>query len=66
VLDAAGEGFCLDFNRLRGPDGRFSRARICEAALRRPLQAMPELVRLERRGRSAARALGEFFADCRF
>ncbi len=66
VLDGAGEGFTLDFNRLRGPDGRFSRARICGAALRHPLEAVPELIRLERRGRLAARALGDFFADCRF
>ncbi len=66
VLDAAGETLRLDFNRLRGEDGRFSRYRICRAALGRPLEVLPELIRLERRGRRAARALGEFVGECRF
>jgi nucleoside phosphorylase len=66
VLDLASEGFILDYNGLRGPDGRFSRARILRAALAHPWPVAPELMRLGRRGRMAARALGEFFADCRF
>jgi adenosylhomocysteine nucleosidase len=66
VLDLASEGFTLDFNGLRGPEGRFSRARILRAALAHPWLAAPELMRLGRRGRIAARALGEFLADCRF
>jgi adenosylhomocysteine nucleosidase len=66
VFDCAAEGFGLDFNRLRGPEGRFSWWKICRAALRRPLSGVPELIRLERRGRLAARALGEFIGDCRF
>jgi adenosylhomocysteine nucleosidase len=66
VLDRASDGFKLDFNGLRSPDGRFSRARILWAALARPWAAAPELMRLERRGRMAARALGDFLADCRF
>lgn len=66
VLDRASDGFILDFNGLRSPDGRFSRSRILWAALARPLTAAPELIRLERRGRMAARALGDFLADCRF
>jgi adenosylhomocysteine nucleosidase len=66
VLDRASDGFKLDFNGLRSPDGRFSRARILRAALARPWAAVPELMRLERRGRMAARALGDFLADCRF
>ncbi|MGA2325763.1 MAG: hypothetical protein ABSH05_05700 [Bryobacteraceae bacterium] len=66
VLDRASEGFTLDFNELRGPDGRFSRTRILRAALAHPWAAAPELMRLERQGRIAARALGEFLADCRF
>lgn len=66
VLDRATEGFTLDFNELRRSDGRFSRPRILRAALARPWAAVPQLMRLERRGRLAARALGEFLADCRF
>lgn len=66
VLDGAEEGFELDFNRMRGADGRFSRTRILAAVLRRPLRRAPELCRLARRGRMAARALGEFFGDCQF
>ena len=66
VMDRASEQFTLDFNELRGPDGRFSRPRILAAALARPWSAAPELLRLERQGRKAARALGEFLADCRF
>ena len=66
VLDRASQGFSLDFSRLRTSDGRFSRPRIALAALARPWTAAPELIRLERQGRTAARALGEFIADCRF
>jgi adenosylhomocysteine nucleosidase len=66
VLDRATEGFPLDFNELRSPDGWFSRPRILRAALARPWAAVPQLMRLERQGRLAARALGEFLANCRF
>ena len=66
VLDLASEGFTLDYSALLGPDGRFSRARILRAALAHPWLVAPELMRLGRRGRIAARALGEFLADCRF
>jgi adenosylhomocysteine nucleosidase len=66
VLDRAEEEFGLDFNALRGSDGRFSRFRILRAALAKPLQRLPELMRIERRGRLAARALGDFVAECVF
>jgi len=66
VMDGAGQDFFLDFNKLRDPGGRFSRILILKAALAQPRRALPELVRLERQGRIAARALGEFIADCRF
>jgi len=66
VMDRAQEGFALDFNRVRGPDGRFSRVRVLRAVLARPGLLMPELIRLERQCRLAARALGDFIADCRF
>ncbi|MEK7408396.1 MAG: hypothetical protein AAB225_25265 [Acidobacteriota bacterium] len=66
VMDGAGEGLKLDFNSMRGRDGRFSRLRILRAALARPWVIVPELMRLRLASRIAARALGEFFADCRF
>jgi adenosylhomocysteine nucleosidase len=66
VMDPACEGFLLDFDGLRDRDGRFSRMRILRAALSRPWVALPELIRLERQGRIAAKALGDFIAECRF
>jgi adenosylhomocysteine nucleosidase len=66
VMDGAGQDFFLDFNKLRDPGGRFSRTLILKAALAQPRRAVPELIRLDRQGRLAARALGEFIADCRF
>jgi adenosylhomocysteine nucleosidase len=66
VLDAADEGFCLDFEKLRDAGGRFSRTRISIAALKKPVGAVPELIRLGRNSRRAARALGEFLIDCNF
>jgi hypothetical protein len=66
VMDRASDGFSLDFNKLRSADGRFSRPRIVVAALLRPFTAFAELLRLARQSSVAARALGEFIADCRF
>lgn len=66
VLDRAEEEFGLDFNSLRGADGRFSRLRILKAALARPLARFPELMKIEWRGRRASRALGAFVEDCVF
>jgi adenosylhomocysteine nucleosidase len=66
VLDGAEEGFAVDYEALKNKDGRFSRPRILRAALARPWALLPELIRLERHGRVAARALGDFVADCRF
>jgi adenosylhomocysteine nucleosidase len=66
VLDRAVEGFELDFNLFRDTDGRFSRSRILKAALKRPVACVPELIKLERRGRLASRKLGEFLGTCAF
>ena len=66
VTDTAAESLPLDFNRMRDADGRFSRARIVAAAFRKPGVLIPELVRLNKRCKSAAKALGDFIADCRF
>jgi adenosylhomocysteine nucleosidase len=65
ITDAANEGFVLDFNAMRDLDGRFSRLRMMRAACRRPAVAL-ELLRIRRRCRRAAHALGDFFAHCEF
>jgi adenosylhomocysteine nucleosidase len=66
VLDRAEEEFDLDFNAVRGADGRFSRPRILKAALARPFTRVPELIRIGWRGSKASRALGGFIAQCVF
>jgi adenosylhomocysteine nucleosidase len=66
VSDTADDELPLDFNRMRGADGRFSRLRIITAALWRPIERIPALMRLDRDTRAAAESLGEFLVDCRF
>jgi adenosylhomocysteine nucleosidase len=66
VTDTFEESFPLDFNTLRSSDGRFSRAKILAAALRRPGVVFPELIKLNKRTKRAAQALGDFLADARF
>ena len=66
VTDLAGEDMANDFGAALRFDGHFDTMRIIGDALRHPAARLPELIRLQRRGVRAARALGEFFADCRF
>lgn len=66
VSDTAGEAMPLDFNRYRTAEGRFDRAAILRAALRRPFSAIPGLLRLQRNCRFASAKLGEFIVACRF
>jgi adenosylhomocysteine nucleosidase len=66
VTDTCDETFPLEFNQMRGPDGRFSRTRILGAALRSPFAVFPELIKLNRTTKRAAQALGDFLADSRF
>ena len=66
VSDTAAESLPLDFNRYRDAQGRFSRGRITLAALGRPWQAIPGLLRLNRNCNMAADKLGEFFAASEF
>jgi nucleoside phosphorylase len=66
VTDTLEESFPLDFNSMRSSDGRFSRARILAAALRRPATVFPELLKLNRTTKRASQALGDFLADARF
>jgi adenosylhomocysteine nucleosidase len=65
VTDTASESFPLNFNLLRDAEGRFSRPKILQAALRRPA-AFPALINLNRRCTQAAQVLGDFLADARF
>jgi nucleoside phosphorylase len=66
VTDTADEGFVCDLNAARRADGRLSPARLMLAALKHPASQIPELWRLRQRSASAARALGDFLADCEF
>jgi len=66
VTDLAGEDLKLDFNAARAGDGHLSTAKILWAAACRPRPLAAELYRLRRRSRAAARALGEYLADCKF
>ena len=66
VTDLADESLVNDFNRALRPDGHFDTMSILLGALRNPAICLPELLRLRTRSIQAARALGDFFADCRF
>lgn len=66
VTDMAEEHFEFNFNAALRSDGHFDTMRILKAAMCRPAVLFPELIRLRSRCRTAARALGEFIADCRF
>jgi nucleoside phosphorylase len=66
VTDLAGETLVNDFNKALRPDGHFDTINILRESLRRPTERLPELLRLRNRCARAARALGDFFADCRF
>lgn len=66
VTDLAGETMANDFNSALRSDGHFDTMLILRRSLRHPAVRLPELLRLRNRSIRAARALGEFFADCRF
>jgi adenosylhomocysteine nucleosidase len=66
VTDTCHETFPLDFNQMRGLDGRFDRAKILRAGIQRPFTVFPELIKLDKRTKRAAKALGDFLADSRF
>jgi adenosylhomocysteine nucleosidase len=66
ITDLAGEEMANDFNLALLPDGHFATIKILRGALRNPLVRLPELFRLRNRCALAARALGDFIADCQF
>ena len=66
VTDLADESFGVDFNAALRSDGRFDTMRVLAGAMRSPVKLFPELIRLRGRCQTAAKALGEFIAGCRF
>jgi adenosylhomocysteine nucleosidase len=66
ITDTYAESFPLEFNQMRGPDGRFDRAKILRTGMQRPFTVFPELIKLDKTTKRAARALGDFLADSRF
>jgi adenosylhomocysteine nucleosidase len=66
VSDLANEDMSNDFNAALREDGHFATIDLLIGAMRKPLVRLPELVRLRNRCTRAARALGDFVADCRF
>jgi nucleoside phosphorylase len=65
VTDRADETLSIDFNAARDRSGRIRTSGVIQEALRHPWVGISELLRLARRSRIAARALGDFLADCR-
>jgi len=66
VTDLATQGFTIDFNKALLSDGHFGTIKLLASAFENPGKAFPELFRLRRFCRIAARTLGEFIAGCRF
>jgi len=66
VTDLADESLHNDFNGALRGDGHFDTIHLLRVAASSPAAMLPELIRLGRRVRVAARSLGEFLADCRF
>jgi adenosylhomocysteine nucleosidase len=66
IADRADEELLLDYNATRDTNGGLSTARILAQAMRRPLDLAPELYRMHRGSRLAARAVGDFLVHCRF
>ncbi len=66
VTDTAGQTLAIDFNKALLSGGHFGTIRILKSALGNPGKGLPELVRLGRSCRIAARTLGEFIAGSRF
>ena len=66
VTDLARESMANDFNNALREDGHFDTIILLVGVLRHPFARMPELLRLRSRTAKAARALGDFLADCRF
>jgi adenosylhomocysteine nucleosidase len=66
VSDHANETFFIDFESFFMPNGTLNVPRLVIYALAHPMDALPELIRLQRRSSLAARRLAGFLAACQF
>jgi adenosylhomocysteine nucleosidase len=66
VSDLANETFFIDFESFFMPNGTLNVPRLVVYALAHPMDALPELIRLQRRSSLAAKRLAGFLADCHF
>ena len=66
VSDHANETFFIDFESFFMPNGTLNVPRLVVYALAHPMDALPELIRLQRRSSLAAKRLAGFLAACHF
>jgi len=66
VSDHANQTFFIDFESFFMPNGTLSVPRLVIYALAHPMDAFPELIRLQRRSSLAAKRLADFLAACHF
>ncbi|HVW08590.1 MAG TPA: hypothetical protein VHC90_08410 [Bryobacteraceae bacterium] len=66
VSDVANETFFIDFEAFFMPNGTLDVPRLLIYALAHPMDALPELIRLQRRSSLAAKRLAGFLASCYF
>jgi adenosylhomocysteine nucleosidase len=66
VSDHANEAFFIDFESFFMPNGTLNVPRLVVYALAHPMDALPELIKLQRRSSLAAKRLAGFLAACHF
>lgn len=66
VSDVANETFFIDFEAFFMSNGTLDVPRLLIYALAHPMDAFPELIRLQRRSSLAAKRLAGFLASCHF
>jgi adenosylhomocysteine nucleosidase len=66
VSDLANETFFIDFESFFMTNGTLNVPRLMMYALAHPMDALPELIRLQRRSSLAAKRLAGFLAACHF
>jgi adenosylhomocysteine nucleosidase len=66
VSDLANETFFIDFESFFMTNGTLNVPRLVTYALAHPMDALPELIRLQRRSSLAAKRLAGFLSACHF
>jgi adenosylhomocysteine nucleosidase len=66
VSDLANETFFIDFEAFLMPNGTFDVPRLVIYGLGHPMDAFPEMIRLQRRTSLAAKKLAGFLSECAF